>query len=435
MYTLSVVLNLHREAARLEKTILNIRAALSQAKHKEPCWEHIDFVTILDNSDDAVRAVVFQNRDILTTVEEVSYGDLAQSRNHGVALAKSNFILFADGDDFVSTNTFTSLYQTFFDHYSKQKVPLESLLPSDHIAVFPEWLVDFPKLHFQHYSDSNEFIVANMRFSHCFISRIACPKTLLKTNPLRANQLPYGFEDWDLNNRLLSYGVKFKVAADYTLYYRTGNPSSMLQRQIKNRCVVRNSNLYQSLFIPKETLQKSSYTYTSNTNTIINLSEFIKKHVDFLSNCGEKILEEPPIDQLFHDMHYTSTQFTSFSAAYERILLFLESEKAVAIVPNYAAKSLQFINQFSSIPSEAQAIIAISGENNKHNLTNNLLILSQDIDWESIHEEAKLHVLLKALINSPKLKHIHFFSSPFIDVLRNYYKDIYAEFCKTITCE
>src|SRR3990167_4609074 len=173
MYTLSIVVNFHREGDLARKTINNLRNALAYASlHKN--WDNIEIVVVLDNSDLRTKQVILDNQDIIQCYEEVNFGDLALSRNHGVVLAKNNFIMFADGDDYISHNTLHSIYQQFFSHYSKFNCEPNHLVNAQHIAVFPALLVEFPKLLFQQYQNSNNFISANMKFQHCFVSRISC---------------------------------------------------------------------------------------------------------------------------------------------------------------------------------------------------------------------------------------------------------------------
>jgi len=374
MYTLSIILNLHRENELVQKTIENLNRILTTKNS----WINIECIAILDNSNEETKSLIYKNKNIFHIIEEVNYTDLALSRNHGVNMATGNFILFADGDDYCSHNVLQSLYKVFYKHYHEQK-NLEILEDNQHIAVFPENLVWFPKISKMRYYESNNFMVQNNKFTHCYISRIAIYKGLLKKYPIRTNTAPYGYEDWDLNNRLLENGVMFKIS-DYSLYYRVENHQSLLAGQQEKKYIVRNSdtfgadNINTNVKIENKIKSKSNvlnyikYFFKMSKN---NQKPSIEKDLNFLSLYNETSLDKENI--LFHSAEHYISHVSIQVEMYQQLLILLSTHHSA-----YLSDSKTEIKKDTLL----------------------LSIHKDIINWYLLSEDDQLHIFIKAIINS-----------------------------------
>lgn len=478
MYTLSIILNLHREGELAERTIKNLRNVLDFAQKKSNNWASIEVIAVLDNSDDITQQVVNKHNDLFSKIELVNYRDLADSRNHGVNRSSNNFVLFADGDDYLSHNALVALFDKFNNHYSisvgiSDSEQLSALEYNQHIAVFPELLVEFPKLFFQSYIDSNDFIRVNMQFMHCYISRICCPRFILINNLVRANQLPYGYEDWDLNNRLLATGLKYQVASDYILYYRKTNSASLLQNQIKNKCIVRNSDIYSikinnmhmldnneinkscnqqnnakkfrnskiGLKIKSITQKLGLLTYVQNKlhsmdfkkqpkKLLLQSNQIIKKHKNFLLSYGEKVsglLSGNP----FGNMNDLSKCYSYEVKVFDKLCKFLDGKDIVFIIPwlklGGADKVIvEYINAVKDIYNVGVITTLESGDRIS-SIDVPYIDLSGIMGFDWFNIETKLHLLLKSIINTNSIKLLHVVQSDLGLQLIKYYANALKE--------
>ena len=435
MFTLSIVFNFHREGKVAEKTIENLKNILEQPH----AWNDVEVVAILDNPDKLTRDLVYEHSSVFTTIEEVNYQDLGDSRNHGVDISHNEFITFSDGDDYCSHNILQALYDRFFEHYAHygEAKQLANLKEHEHIAVFPEYLVEFPHLFKMHYVDSNDFMVKNNRFIHCYFSKISIHRQLLTRYRIRKNSPPYGYEDWDLNNRLLSAGVWYTTAA-YILYYRRDNKQTLLKKQTDLKHIVRNSKLYdhtQSIK-PIETLHS-----TPNKNDFFRIepkSNKMKKiYQDILFKNDKLFLHDYAEEcQYKNDVVSGSTSETAFrlsghSVIYDQLLDFLYGKEIIYFVPwiNLGGADKVILEYTKSIATEYQAGLITSLKPGSR--IERLEIPFCDLpsiheSWNTISLEERLHILTKAIINS-KVKIVHIINSDIALQTVKYYAHVYKE--------
>ncbi len=403
LYTLSMVINFHREGAIAEKTLKNIHQLL-QEQHN---WQEVKVIAVLDNTDTLTENIIYQYQSLFNQIEKVKFKDLAHARNYAVSLADTNFIVCADGDDYVTHNALQALYETFYNHYNA--LPHSSknfslLEENDHIAVFPSHVIGFPSPFQVKYTDSNEMLIQNIRFSHCYNSRIAIAKDLFLKYKLRENTAPYGYEDWDLNNRLLANGVQFKIA-DYRFYYRGNNDDSLLANQVKQKHIVRNSEIYSNDMannsITETSEQKSTIT-ENNEGYIKRFFSYVKQYYRSFSRTKKHPTADPfYADRIFltsyHEEIYETDviptfdtgifrlEYTVQSKVYNALILFLQGKKKIAFL--------------SSGEDERKVIVTDTVDKTNEIATlENKLLLSPI--WFLINEENQMHIIVKAIINS-----------------------------------
>ncbi len=444
MFTLSIVLNLHREGDLAAKTIDNLKNILAEP-HK---WETVEVIAVLDNPDALTKKIVQEHSPLFSKVEEVNYRDLGDSRNHGVDASTNEFIVFADGDDYCSHNMLQALYTMFYTHYSSDKLSqlyLDEILEKDHIVVVPKYYIEFPVLVQAHYYDSNDTIIKNNRFTHCYISRISTHKSLLTKNRIRKNTPPYGYEDWDLNNRLLNLGVKYKTA-QFKIYYRKGyNDDSLLTKQIETKSIVRNSPIYNSIL---DTSTQSTDGTVADFHKPIFIKNKLKSkclnkiYKDTIFNDDQTFLENYDEEFDYHNdiatwnIESLTNSLTPQSIVYDKLLSFLKNKEIIYIGPwvnlGGADKvTIEYIKSITDIYNAGLITTLNTGSRIDRITIPAFDMLSSSQHWNTIPLEDQLHILIKALINSD-IKIIHIVNSNLALQIIKYYSSTLKEFNKKI---
>jgi glycosyltransferase involved in cell wall biosynthesis len=445
IFTLSVIYNFHREGELAEKTIINLIDTIkSQQLFK--LWHDIEIIAVLDNPDELTQNVITKYRGYFDKVEIVDFKGLGASRNHGVEVAKNNFIVFSDGDDYVSQNCLLEIYRSFTKYYATHYQNIKDINKFheyQHIALFPDKIVEFPNLFIQNYSDSNDIITINMLFFHLYNSKISCHRNLLLKNKFNENHSPYGYEDWDMSNRLLSSGVKFKTSS-YTLYYRRNNDQSLLLNQFNNKHIVRNSKLYHKEFIQdfceayKPNFSDKYPNFPSNENIFIDHygDDLFETFKTFLRRYGEhsfKVKSSVP-GRFEHPSNWILPEVK----IYLKLLSFLEVHDFVYFAPwvvmGGADRVLIEFTRVCSQTSYNPCLITtlMPGERIDEILLPHLDVNTDFPEWGSISLENQMHIFIKAIINSG-IKIVHVVQSEFAFQLLKFYKEIFLEYdIKTI---
>ncbi|CAH1657418.1 Glycosyl transferase family 2 [Chelatococcus asaccharovorans] len=215
----SIILNIHREAVFLKRTLLSLDAALDIARAN---GLSIELVAVLDRSNDATRAVLaghdlsrYGRVDIL----EVDNGSLGLSRNDGIARAQAELILTADADDLISS-----------DFLVKTIITARRAGPD--CLIFPEYLFAFgASYHIWAYRDLTTVTPLAFIDMHPFISRVCGHREIFSALPFADVQISsgYAYEDWHFNSRAAAAGFDMSIAPGTILFYRQ-RPGSLLRQ-------------------------------------------------------------------------------------------------------------------------------------------------------------------------------------------------------------
>jgi glycosyltransferase involved in cell wall biosynthesis len=135
-HDVTLVLNLHREGPLAGPSVASLRALRENAVAD---GLKVQIIAILDRPDTATREIVRSAGQLFDSVEEVDYGDLGLSRNHGASSAAGKYTAFLDADDLWGSNWIT-------DAYRAQR-------PHKHGIIWhPEYLYTFDESDFDRYS-------------------------------------------------------------------------------------------------------------------------------------------------------------------------------------------------------------------------------------------------------------------------------------------
>jgi glycosyltransferase involved in cell wall biosynthesis len=215
---ISVVLNLHREAAFLARTVESLGEAMAFSQQSGTTLET---VVVLDRPDRATseaagRAVSSLGAFGPVQRIEVDNGSVGLSRNDGIDRTSGTYVALADGDDLVSYNFFEVCLET-----ARQG--------GDRTIVIPQYILAFgASSHIWKYHGSDQISPLMMFAEHPFVSRTFASRTIYQT--LRytdATSGRRGFEDWHFNATALANGFRFVPAENAMLFYRQ-RPGSIM---------------------------------------------------------------------------------------------------------------------------------------------------------------------------------------------------------------
>ena len=207
---ISVVLNVHNEAAYLKRTMLSLEEAADYAVSQ---GLKLELVVVQDRPDartsswfasHAFRA--FDSHQLIT----VDNGSLGLSRNDGLRAAKADYIATADADDLVSFNMFAALYDKAVE------VGRDAL-------IFPQYILGFgSNPHLAEFYGEEAFSGLSFFSGHPFLSRVFGHRSAFGTEPYMDLRLSsgYAYEDWHFNATAYARDVALHVAPATVLYYR-----------------------------------------------------------------------------------------------------------------------------------------------------------------------------------------------------------------------
>ena len=368
MVDVSLILNLHKESIYLTPTLNSLTKAIKFAQESNI---QIELIAVLDNSDSITRSNLksfdFSYLDNFQYID-VNFGSLGLSRNIGIEHASGKYIFTADGDDLISSNAIKVLFD------------LAELSPSNsNRAYFMEYLVAFGEKYyvakFENSSGASieEFISQNM-----YTSRIFAPRNLLQLFKYKKVEINsgYGFEDWDLNNRLYCAGVDLLVAKDTVLFYRTRSDGLLSQYGNAKSVLVARSELHSSkaIITRKKTATIES---VSDFAPIKTLADEMTTNRHTLSHILDAIDTEPSIliDHVKNAVDFSPAKIDSdhWATCFTNLIGILNGEEFSEIVlfqtlnPGGAEKYiLQILDSIDLIDKESRILIFTLDDSQTH---------------------------------------------------------------------
>lgn len=214
----SIILNIHREAVFLRRTLLSLDQAVRFARSK---GLRLELVAVLDRTDDATHEVLssfdlgsYQGVQII----DVDHGSLGLSRNAGIERARGEYVFTADADDLVSDNYFHDIY------VAAERLGPEALYFPEYVLLFGESPV------ICQYSGLDEVSPMTFVDKQPYISRVCAHRDALRRIPYKDVRLSrgYAYEDWHFNAEAVGAGLNVYTVEDTILFYRQ-RPGSLLK--------------------------------------------------------------------------------------------------------------------------------------------------------------------------------------------------------------
>lgn len=215
----SIILNVHREAPFLPRTLTSLDEA---ARYARGFGIRCELVVVEDRPDQATREL-FRRRDFSAYVRhiviEVDNGSLGLSRNDGIAVARGRFVMTADADDLVSFNIIVENLHA-----------AAACADGARILFFPQYYFAFgagPHLYEMFGLDvtTPQALVGY----HPYVSRFFARRDHLAALKFLDLRLSAGFayEDWHFNLEAVAAGFDLRVVPDTIVFYRR-RPDSLL---------------------------------------------------------------------------------------------------------------------------------------------------------------------------------------------------------------
>jgi len=229
---ISVVITCHAESILTHRTLKSVRRAL---EHIEPTCES-EIILHADNPSTETLDYISTQKELAlkdVRVFKNSFGDLGESRNYSIKMARGKYIATIDADDLMSQNWLSGALSLL----EKQDAPTVA-----HSAVTVEF-----EGHDAFVVKEGEIDLATDTLLSVYANRwnsvIVAPRLLLLDNPYTANSPGYGYEDWHLNCRLIHLRVRNLLVPETAIFVRRKRSNSEWLRQIESMSVLRSNPL------------------------------------------------------------------------------------------------------------------------------------------------------------------------------------------------
>ena len=174
-------------------------------------FDGYEVIVIDDGSTDSTLEIVKKTLEDSSISNQIIHQDnmgVSASRNRGISLARGEYVVFVDGDDYILTNHLNELYNPQYDFSLSQMVKKENdSITNPHIYDVDE-------------IETEEFIKQELEMKIPFnFVQLSYKSDIIKRHNLKFREdVSYG-EDTDFALRALSYGDSIKISNEITYYY------------------------------------------------------------------------------------------------------------------------------------------------------------------------------------------------------------------------
>jgi glycosyltransferase involved in cell wall biosynthesis len=226
---LSVIITAHAEGILIHRTLTSVRRALAALTHDES-----DFEIILHADSPTSSTLEYINHHKDSTLKNVriftnSFGDLGASRNFAIKEAAGKYIATIDADDLMSKGWLKKA----IDYLEEQTVPT---------IAHSEYTIEFEganSLIIKHGEIDYDTDTLLSVYANRWNSVIVAPRGLLLQYPYTPNSPGYGYEDWNLNCRLIHAGIHNTLIPETAIFVRRKMTNSEWARQVQSMSVLR----------------------------------------------------------------------------------------------------------------------------------------------------------------------------------------------------
>jgi glycosyltransferase involved in cell wall biosynthesis len=226
---LSVIITAHAEGILIHRTLASVRRALAALTHEESNFE---IILHADNPKAGTLDYIDEHKD--STLKDVriftnTFGDLGASRNFAIHEAQGKYVATIDADDLMSR-----------DWLKKATEYLES--HDEATIAHSEYTIEFEgadSLIIKHGEIDYDTDTLLSVYANRWNSVIVAPRELLLQYPYTPNSPGYGYEDWNLNCRLIYARIHNILIPGTAIFVRRKLTNSEWARQIQSMSVLR----------------------------------------------------------------------------------------------------------------------------------------------------------------------------------------------------
>jgi len=221
-WSISLVLNCHREGLLIAASFCSLEAAANQlALINIP----IEVLICLDRPDTLTleTAEVLRDRTLFPVrLFHVDFGDLSQSRNFAVEAAIHPWIAFLDADDLWSVN------------WLKAAIPyLQASDKPENLILHPQINLFFPEkyIHIMPNQEELKDPLGILLADNVWDSLSLAHQNIYLKHPYRPNHLSegFGYEDWAWNHETIQAGFIHRIV-NKTCHFKRRSPNSLSKR-------------------------------------------------------------------------------------------------------------------------------------------------------------------------------------------------------------
>jgi len=280
---------LKKELISIIVPIYNVEKYLSECIESliNQTYKNIEIILVDDGSQDNCGKICdeYAKKDNRIIVIHKKNGGLSDARNKGIEIAKGEYLIFVDSDDFVSNRFVEKLYQMILENNCEIAIcdylQFENEIPKDeNIQVEVEILSNIEVL--DRVYDENVKMI------------IACNK-LYKKELFNTIRYPYGKvnEDQFTTYKIIYKANKIAISNEKLYYYRFNSNSIMGSKFNEKRLHILEALEERMQFYKGKSLDELyKKTEISYLDTIITLYTLVRQNISNSSKIHQKLVKD-----------------------------------------------------------------------------------------------------------------------------------------------
>ncbi len=262
-FDLSIIITAHNEGILIHNTINSVRRAISKLEN------NFSYEILLNADNPSKETIEYIDSHKKTSLKQVSifynkFGDLGLSRNFLIDKARGEYIANIDADDLMSKNWL---------FYAIKALKDATELTVAHSELTIEFEGANSLIIKQGELNLSEDALLSV-FANRWNSVIVAPRKLLIEEPYAPNSPGYGYEDWQLNCRLIAKGVHNILIPKTAIFVRRKKSDSEWQRQVQSMSILKANPLLSFAFI-----RKLDNPFSNAGNNIDNKTLTVKNRI------------------------------------------------------------------------------------------------------------------------------------------------------------
>lgn len=207
----SIIITAHSEGLVSHKTVLSVLRAADELSKNNINYE---IIVSLDNPDETTSEYYTRyGNDGRFIITEAKFGNVAESRNKAVKMAKGKYVALLDGDDMISKNWYIEAYKT-----AETKEGLFVLHPNIQLQfglASPANLLWIMGDSYDKEKDARIMVQYNR-----WVVALFAPKEIFDKVQYKKPIKGYGYEDFCFNADTLAVDIKHYVVPETIFFYR-----------------------------------------------------------------------------------------------------------------------------------------------------------------------------------------------------------------------